>query len=30
MGHDPTYGIIVVDRSIAITGDTVGAQLLTA
>ena len=29
-GGDPTYSIIVVDRSIAITGDMAWAQLLTA
>ena len=30
MGCDPTHSIIAVDRSVAITGDTVQAQLLTA
>ena len=29
-GHDPTRSIIPMDRSVAITGDTVQAQLLTA
>ena len=29
-GHDPTHSIIVVDRNVAITGDTAWAQLLTA
>ena len=30
MGRDPTHSIIVVDRSVTITGDTARAQLLTA
>ena len=30
MGRDPTYSIIVAYRSVAITGDTAQAQLLTA
>ena len=29
-GCDPTHSIIPVDRSVAITGDTARAQLLTA
>ena len=29
-GRDPTRSIILVDRSVAITGDMVRAQLLTA
>ena len=29
-GRDPTHSIIAVDRNIAITGDMVQAQLLTA
>ena len=29
-GCDPTHSIIVADRSVAITGDTARAQLLTA
>ena len=30
VGHDPTHSIIVADRSVAITGNMVQAQLLTA
>ena len=29
-GRDPTHSIIPADRSVAITGDTARAQLLTA
>ena len=29
-GRDPTHSIIPTDRSVAITGDTARAQLLTA
>ena len=29
-GRDPTHSIILMDRSVAITGDTARAQLLTA
>ena len=29
-GRDPTHSIIAADRSVAITGDTARAQLLTA
>ena len=30
VGHDPTSSIIVVDRSVAITGNTAWAQIVTA
>ena len=30
VGCDPTYSIIVVERSVSITGDMARAQLLTA
>ena len=30
VGRDPTHSLIAVDRSVAITGDTARAQLLTA
>ena len=30
VGCDPTHSIIAADRSVAITGNTVRAQLLTA